>query len=138
MGVLPPVCLGILSICGERRRGRFQRRRAVKHGRSPPRARISYFVGEYSKRGGYLSPSMGVKCSEVPNGLVVFSKVPLACWIQIVAFCGPIENNGFTFAQWKSIGRMTAKLNAVLANGRLATMAIIRMRTGWVCCRPSA
>jgi hypothetical protein len=59
--------------------------------------------------------------------LVAFSRVPLAGWFQIVAFCGLIEYTGFTFTQWKSIGRMTAKLNAMLANGRLATIAIIRM-----------
>jgi len=50
-------------------------------------------VREYSKLGGYLSPSIGIKFSDVPNGLVAFSKVPLAGWLQIVAFCGLIERH---------------------------------------------
>ena len=79
----------------------------------------------YSKLGGYLSPSMRIKLSERPGGSVAFSKVPLAGWLQIVAFCGLIEYTGFTFTQRKSIGRMTTKWNALLASGRLAMMAII-------------
>jgi DNA polymerase III gamma/tau subunit len=46
---------------------------------------------------------------------------------QIVAFGGLIEDAGFTFAQRKSMGRTTAKLNALLASGRRARMASIRM-----------
>ena len=38
-----------------------------------------------------------------------------------------VENTGFTVTQWKSIGRMSAELNAMFASGRLATMTIIRM-----------
>jgi len=41
----------------------------------------------------------------VPDDLVVFSKVPLAGWPQIVAFCGPIEDTVFTVTKWESIGR---------------------------------
>ena len=48
---------------------------------------------------------MGIKFSEVPNGLVAFSKVRLAGWLQVVAFCGLNENTGFTFMRRKSIGR---------------------------------
>ena len=44
-----------------------------------------------------------------------------------MTFCGLIEYTGFTFTQRKGIGRMTTKWNTVLANGRLAMMAIIRM-----------
>ena len=54
-------------------------------------------------------------------------KVPLAGWLQIVAFGGLVEDTGLTFAQRNSISRMTAKLNALLASGHLAMMAIIRM-----------
>jgi len=84
-------------------------------------------VQEYSELGGYLSPSMGIKFSEVPNGLVAFSKILLAGWPQIVAFCDLVESTGFTFTQRKCIGRMTSKSNNVLANGRLAIMEIIRI-----------
>ena len=38
-----------------------------------------------------------------------------------------MDNTGFTFTQQESIGRMTAKSNAVLANGRLAMMETIGM-----------
>ena len=68
---------------------------------------------------------MGIKFSEVPNGFVAFSKVPLAGWLPIVAFCGLIENTGFIFTLRRSIGRMTAKWYALLASSRLAIMAII-------------
>ena len=53
-------------------------------------------------------------------------KVPLAGWLQIMAFDGLIEDTGFTFALRKSKSQMTAKLNALLASGHLAMMAIIR------------
>ena len=79
---------------------------------------------EYSKTDGYLSPPMGIKLSEGPDRLIAFSKVPLAGWLQIVAFCGLIEYTGSTFAQRKSIGRITAKLNALFASGRRAMVAI--------------
>merc|ERR1712050_569273 len=78
----------------------------IKHGRVSMYACIGYFVPEYTKFSGYLSPSMGIKFSDVPNGLGAFSKVPLAGWLQIVAFCGLIENTGFTFTQRKKIGFM--------------------------------
>ena len=52
-----------------------------KHGRFSLQACIGYFVREYSKLGGYLSPSMGIKLSEGPDRLVAFSTVPLAGWI---------------------------------------------------------
>merc|ERR1712061_326326 len=120
---------------------------------------IWYSVPEYSKFGGYLSPSMGIKFSDVPNGLGAFSKVPLFGGLQIVAFCGFIENTGF-FQGKQKIGIMMdasmtsekgepgnyglgwigafnsikpipalrqRKLNAELANGRLAMVAIMAM-----------
>ena len=67
---------------------------------------IGCFVREYLKLGGYLSPSIGINFFDVPNSLAAFSKVPFALWLQIVAFCGLIENTGSTFTQKGSIGRM--------------------------------
>jgi len=161
IGVQPPVGFwDPLEFTKDGSKENFQRRRAVelKHGRVSMYACIGYFVPEYTKFSGYLSPSMGIKFSDVPNGLGAFSKVPLAGWLQIVAFCGFIENTGFTFNQRKQIGwgkdaSMTSekgepgnfglgwigafntlkpipalrqrKLNAELANGRLAMTAIM-------------
>ena len=70
---------------------------------------------------------MGIKLTEGPNRLVAFSKALLDNWLQVVAFCDLLEHTGFAFTWRKGIGRMTAKLNALLASGRLVTMAIIRM-----------
>merc|ERR1712176_901271 len=163
LGVQPPVGFwDPLEFTKDGSRENFLRRRAVeiKHGRVAMYACIGYFVPEYTKFSGYLSPSMGIKFSDVPNGLGAFSVVPLAGWLQIVAFCGLIENTGFTFTQRKNIGWMKdasmtgekaepgnyglgwigafntlkpipalrqRKLNAELANGRLAMVAILAM-----------
>jgi hypothetical protein len=160
LGVQPPVGFwDPLEFTKDGSRENFLRRRAVeiKHGRVSMYACIGYFVPEYTKFSGYLSPSMDIKFSDVPNGLGAFSKVPLAGWLQIVAFCGLIENTGFTFSQRKQIGWMKCasmsgepgnfglgwigayntlkpipalrqkKLNAELANGRLAMVAILAM-----------
>merc|ERR1712032_1315387 len=160
LGVQPPVGFwDPLEFTKDGNRDNFLRRRAVeiKHGRVSMYACIGYFVPEYTKFSGYLSPSMGIKFSDVPNGLGALSKVPLAGWLQIVAFCGLIENTGFTFTQRKQIGWMKCasmtkepgnfglgwigsfntikpipalrqrKLNAELANGRLAMVAILAM-----------
>merc|ERR1712137_1358808 len=109
LGVQPPVGFwDPLEFTKDGNRENFLRRRAVelKHGRVSMYACIGYFVPEYTKFSGYLSPSMDIKFSDVPNGLGAFSKVPLAGWLQIVAFCGLIENTGFTFSQRKPIGWM--------------------------------
>ena len=82
---------------------------------------------EYSKLGGYLSPPICIKLSDVLSGLVVFSNGQLVGWLQIVVFCGLVGNAGFTFTQQRSICRITAKSNAVLADGRLAMTAIVGM-----------
>eukprot|EP00403_Amphidinium_massartii_P015970 CAMPEP_0178428500 /NCGR_PEP_ID=MMETSP0689_2-20121128/30311_1 /TAXON_ID=160604 /ORGANISM="Amphidinium massartii, Strain CS-259" /LENGTH=203 /DNA_ID=CAMNT_0020050277 /DNA_START=72 /DNA_END=679 /DNA_ORIENTATION=+ len=40
---------------------------------------------------GYLSPKLGLKFDDVPNGLAAISKVPAVGWQQIVAFLGIYE-----------------------------------------------
>merc|ERR1712066_732702 len=94
---------------------------------------------------GYLSPSMGLKFSEIPNGLAAISKVPVAGWAQIAAWCAFCElsqkqapgtpayegNFGFKAISDSLVydssdpAQRKKKLNAELANGRLAMMAII-------------
>jgi len=136
----------------------FKRRRAVeiKHGRVAMLATIGYIVPEYFKWPGYLSPSLGIKFEDVPNGLAAFSKLPVQGGAQIVAFAGFMETTGFNSGEAKNIGFQRCatmagepgnygvgfptwagkvadpelrkkKLSAELANGRLAMMAIIGM-----------
>ncbi|CAJ1374181.1 unnamed protein product [Effrenium voratum] len=71
----------------------FRRRRYVelKHGRVSMLACMGYIVPEYFRWPGDLSPSLGLKFSDVPTGFAAFSKVPLSGWGQMVAFAGSVE-----------------------------------------------
>eukprot|EP00434_Breviolum_minutum_P000798 symbB.v1.2.000704.t1/scaffold40.1/size395337/8 len=112
----------------------FKRRREteIKHGRVAMYATIGYIVPEYFKWPGYLSPSMGLKFADVPNGLAAIGKVPGNGWAQIVAFAGYYELSVYQYKGvpgeygWKAISSQDPevrkrKLNAELANGRLAS-----------------
>ncbi|CAK9105025.1 Fucoxanthin-chlorophyll a-c binding protein E [Durusdinium trenchii] len=152
-GVQPPVGywdpLG-LAVSGNQ--SDYKRRREVelKHGRVAMFATIGYILPEYWRFPGYLSKFLDIKFSDVPNGLAAFSKVPALGWLQIVGFAGIVElnvyneqvndepgNYGSGFLGLRSVGVMNSaisdpeirkkKLNAELANGRLAMMAIIGM-----------
>jgi len=127
----------------------FRRRRYVelKHGRVAMFACLGYIVPEYYRWPGDLSPSLGLKFSDVPTGFAAFSKVPLSGWAQIVAFAGTVElfqyvddpkrppgdfeNAGFLGVPNGYVkapaGTKEKKLAAEIANGRLAMMAIIGM-----------
>merc|ERR1719249_430478 len=111
-------------------------------------AALGYIVPEFFKFPGYLAPHLGLKFSEIPNGLAAFSAVPQAGWAQMVFFVGLVEA-GFLkqeparapgdFANAGALGvpngggaienedARKRKLNAELANSRLAMMAIIGM-----------
>jgi len=108
---------------------------------------LGYIVPEYFKWPGYLSPTFGVKFSDVPNGLGALSVVPAAGWLQIFLFCGVLDTGYFRYDDSRAPGdyenggilgvpngstypageTKTRKLNAEIANGRLAMMAIIGM-----------
>jgi len=127
----------------------FKRRRVteIKHGRVSMLATLGYMVPEGYRFEGYLSPSEGIQFSDVPHGLAAISKVPAAGWAQILAFAGYIElvyfkadparapgdyaNAGVLgFPDGSTISDPEEKkrrLNAEIANGRLAMTAILAL-----------
>merc|ERR1719393_305628 len=125
----------------------FKRRRSteIKHGRVAMFACIGYIVPEYFKFGGYLSPSAALKFEDVPNGLAALGKIPEEGIVQWVFLCGAYElvwngeevngepgnfgkgRLGFTGVGVSDPETRKRSLNAEIANGRLAMMAIIGM-----------
>merc|ERR1712087_246851 len=113
-----------------------------KHGRISMLATMGYITPELTgKFPGYLSPSMGLKFADIPNGLAALSKVPAIGWAQIIgymAFCELSQDQspgtaaaagdfGFKVLTSSDPAEKTKKLSAEIANGRLAMMAIIGM-----------
>merc|ERR1719479_860031 len=145
LGVQPPVGFwDPLGLASDGDEDVFKRRRTVeiKHGRVSMLAAMGYMTPEITgKWPGYLSPSAGLKFQDIPNGLAAISKVPAAGWAQILAYGGYCEYSGgfdeytkgapgdYGFQVLTSSDPETKKkkLNAELANGRLAMMAIIGM-----------
>merc|ERR1711988_352436 len=145
LGVQPPVGFwDPLGFTADGNAEDFARRRQteIKHGRVAMLAAMGYITPELTgKLPGYLSPSMGLKFEDIPNGLGAISKVPLAGWGQILAygaFCElsqdqspgtPAAKGDFGFKVLTSSDpeAKTKKLAAEIANGRLAMVAIIGM-----------
>jgi len=147
----PSALLGSLGFCKDGDEAKFRRRRVVeiKHGRVSMLACLGYIIPEYVRFPGYLSPSEDIKFADVPSGLAALSKVPALGWAQIITFIGLIEAGALTRFGFKrnpddpsdlGLGYLGAcgllgsikdpkvravKLNAEIANGRLAMFAII-------------
>merc|ERR1712061_75895 len=128
----------------------FKRRREVelKHGRVAMFATLGYITVEYYHFPGFLSPGQQIRFEDVPNGLQAISKVPALGWLQIVLFCGLVDfglyradpsrdpgdyENAGILGVPNASGPMSdaegrkKKLNAELANCRLAMVAIMGM-----------
>jgi hypothetical protein len=117
----------------------FVRRRAVerKHGRVSMAAITGVLVHNADiEFPGYLSKSADLKFSDVPNGFKGIFAVPPAGLLQILLFFGLVElawwpaNNysgdygcGFFGATYEGEEKVK-KLNAEMANGRLAMLGI--------------
>jgi len=63
----------------------------LEHGRVCMFANTGYIAPEYAHLSDNLSPSYGIKFSDVPNDLAAISKVPALGWGQIIVFLGGIE-----------------------------------------------
>merc|ERR1719343_1429250 len=90
---------------------------------------------------------MDLKFADIPNGLAAVSKIPALGWVQMVAYAGYCEvsgpttraantsdysditpgDYGFKVLTSDDPAELTKKLNAEIANGRLAMVAIIGM-----------
>jgi len=150
LGVQAPVGFwDPLGLCKDGDAEAFKRRRAteLKHGRVSMIACIGYITPVYFHWPGYCSPSQGVVFDDVPNGLAALGKVPGVGWLQMILFCGLIEKGLFVHDPTRAPGdfenggvlgvpngsslpegdQRKRKLNAEIANGRLAMMAIIGM-----------
>ena len=71
LGVQDPVGFwDPLGLAADKNEATFKRRRSVelKHGRVAMAAAMGYITPEYYKFPGFLSPSLGIKFSDVPNG----------------------------------------------------------------------
>ena len=117
----------------------FVRRRAVerKHGRIAMVAITGCVLHNADVEfPGYLSLSQQLKFSDIPNGGQGIFNIPAAGVAQILLFCGLVEmawwpaskydgdyNVGF-FGEKLSPEKKTQKLNAEMANGRLAMLGI--------------
>jgi len=127
----------------------FQRRRVseIKHGRICMFACLGYMTPEYFRWPGYCTGTTKLLFTDIPNGLGAVSKIPLKGWAQIALFCGYVEKAVWNqddsrppgdYARAGVLGLVDGpgmprgysrnrRLNAEIANGRLAMTAILGM-----------
>lgn len=125
----------------------YRRREAeLKNGRVAMYATIGYIMPEFYRWPGYISPTADLTFADCPNGLNALSQVPLEGWLQILAWCGmyewvinqpkhPSEPGNYYKGRLGLFPGMIMRdpekrkrsLNAELANGRLAMVAIFGM-----------
>ncbi|KAH8075682.1 chlorophyll A-B binding protein [Aureococcus anophagefferens] len=139
IGVQPPAgFFDPLNYCEDQPES-FVRRRAVerKHGRVTMVAFVGILVHNANiEFPGYLSKSQGLKFSDISNGIYGLSKVPSAGLLQILLFFGLVElawwpasnysgdyGVGFFGAKYEGEEKLQ-KLNAEMANGRLAMLGV--------------
>mmetsp|Transcript_12120 Transcript_12120/g.37310 ORF Transcript_12120/g.37310 Transcript_12120/m.37310 type:complete len:214 (-) Transcript_12120:45-686(-) len=118
----------------------------LKHGRVAMAATVGYLYNDLKLNfPGTLSPSEGIKFTDVPTGLAAthgFDKsVPIAGWVQIIGFIGVLETTVFKqdpakdagdvggafFKRYSDAAEKEEKLVSELKNGRLAMMGIMGM-----------
>jgi len=140
LGACPPLGywdpFGMMAFQDEEK---FRRNRELelKHGRICMVAAIGMIVPDlFGRFGGYLSPSMDLKFSDIPCTIEAIYKVPVAGWLQIFALAGAIEAKNLAFPTnygyppfWGQINKLSPeekqkKLLAEINNGRLAMMAM--------------
>lgn len=107
-------------------------------------ATLGMIVQENSRFNGFLSPSEGLKFSDVPNGLAALDVVPLAGFVQMALLIGaheilirPVEgvdkapgNFGTGYLGFKLNDQSAFQLrglNVEVQNGRLAMLGILGM-----------
>jgi hypothetical protein len=122
---------------------KFSRYRAVekKHGRIAMMAMLGTFVHNNKWTfDGYLSPSQGLKFSDIDSGIGGLFQVPPAGLLQIILFCGFVELAWWPATQldgdygvrlgninnWEEEpAKEIRQRNAELNNGRAAMMGIL-------------
>ena len=143
IGVLPP--LGVydpLGLIAKRDMFRYEVME-VKHGRAAMLGFLHVILTSAGARfPGYLSPSAGLKFSDVPSGTIAsLEALPTAAWLQIMTVTCMMETGYFLFeaqdpskapgdiggenwVRYDDAATKTFKLNVERQNGRAAMLGI--------------